>query len=72
MEIQVKIENGQHPNDSVFTNPNSAGNNKIKIGTCEFDLTTTPETVEEWISHIRKIMSDFGQVPWRFSALVTG
>ena len=48
--------------DSVFPNPNSAGNNKIKIGSCEFDLSTTPETVEAWISHIRKIMSDFGQV----------
>ena len=38
--------------DSIFPNPNSSGNNKVKIGKCEFDLTTTPETVEERISHI--------------------
>ena len=38
--------------DSVFPTPNSSGNNKVKIGKCEFDLTSTPETVEEWISHI--------------------
>ena len=38
--------------DSAFPNPNSSGNNKVKIGTCEFDLTTTPETIQAWISHI--------------------
>ena len=38
--------------DSKFPNPNSSGNNKVKIGKCEFDLTTTPETVEERISLI--------------------
>ena len=38
--------------DSIFPTPNSSGNNKVKIGKCEFDLTTIPETVEEWISHI--------------------
>ena len=38
--------------DSAFPNPNSSGNNKVKIGTCEFDLTTTPETIQAWISYI--------------------
>lgn len=33
--------------ESMFPNPHSFGENKIKIGNCEFDLSTVPETLEE-------------------------
>ena len=38
--------------DAKFPNPNSSGNNKIIIGSCEFILQTTSETIQAGLSII--------------------